>query len=147
METIRHMALGCCVISAAAGMIRMFWPENSFKPVINAVLAIYIVTAGLQVFRGADWQAMAAQLYRMSDAAGVQSEELSAYTEKLALEASAQALTEILKGAGIEAVVTARDGGLRAELARPADRQRAQALMEENCGNQPYEIITGGSAP
>ena len=52
MDSIRHVALGCCVISTIAGMIRVFWPKNSFSTVINAVLVLYIITAGLQMIRG-----------------------------------------------------------------------------------------------
>ena len=68
MESIRHVALGCCVISTVAGMIRIFWPENSLAPVINAVLALYIITAALQLVRGADWQSLAAELYALTAA-------------------------------------------------------------------------------
>ena len=39
MESFRHLALGCCVLSALAGMLRLFWPDNGFKSVINAVLS------------------------------------------------------------------------------------------------------------
>ena len=69
METIRHVALGCCVISTIAGMIRVFWPKNGFSTVINAVLVLYIVTAGLQMLRGADWKQLTAELYHMPAAA------------------------------------------------------------------------------
>lgn len=69
METIRHVALGCCVISTIAGMIRVFWPKNGFSAVINAVLVLYIVTAGLQMLRGADWKQLTAELYHMPAAA------------------------------------------------------------------------------
>ena len=70
MDALRHMALGCCVISTVAGMIRVFWPENSFAPVINAVLALYIITAGLQMIQGTNWQNLATEVYRLSSAAG-----------------------------------------------------------------------------
>ena len=52
MDAIRHVALGFCVISTIAGVIRIFWPENSFTSVINAILVLYIITAGLQLLRG-----------------------------------------------------------------------------------------------
>ena len=45
LESIRHLALGCCVVSTAAGLLRVFWPDNGYKPVINAVLMLYIITA------------------------------------------------------------------------------------------------------
>ena len=44
MTSLRHIALGCCVLSALAGILRLFWPENGFKSVINAVLVLYILT-------------------------------------------------------------------------------------------------------
>lgn len=62
MTSLRHLALGCCVISALAGMLRLFWPENSFKTVINAVLVLYILTAGVQMVRGIDWHGLADEL-------------------------------------------------------------------------------------
>ena len=47
MTSLRHIALGCCVLSALAGILRLFWPENGFKSVINAVLVLYILTVGV----------------------------------------------------------------------------------------------------
>ena len=49
MTSLRHIALGCCVLSALAGILRLFWPENGFKSVINAVLVLYILTVGVQL--------------------------------------------------------------------------------------------------
>ena len=46
MTSLRHIALGCCVLSALAGMLRLFWPENGFKSVINAALVLYIFNSG-----------------------------------------------------------------------------------------------------
>ena len=48
MAAVRSAAFGCCVLSTVAGLVRIFWPENGFKPVINAVLALYIITAAGQ---------------------------------------------------------------------------------------------------
>ena len=59
MESFRHLALGCCVLSALAGMLRLFWPDNGFKSVINAVLVLYILTAGIQMLGGIDWDSSA----------------------------------------------------------------------------------------
>ena len=47
MAAVRSAAFGCCVLSTVAGLVRIFWPENGFKPVINAVLALYIITAAV----------------------------------------------------------------------------------------------------
>ena len=52
MTSLRHIALGCCVLSALAGILRLFWPENGFKSVINAVLVLYILTVGVQLVHG-----------------------------------------------------------------------------------------------
>ena len=56
MTSLRHIALGCCVLSALAGILRLFWPENGFKSVINAVLVLYILTVGVQLVHGLDWE-------------------------------------------------------------------------------------------
>lgn len=83
METIRHVALGCCVISTIAGMIRVFWPKNGFSAVINAVLVLYIVTAGLQMLRGADWKQLTAELYHMPAAAEKNVPDYTEYSRRL----------------------------------------------------------------
>ena len=54
MQAIRHLALGVCVLCALAGVVRIFWPENSYKPVINTVLLLYIVSSVLSVGSTAD---------------------------------------------------------------------------------------------
>ena len=54
MTSLRHIALGCCVLSALAGILRLFWPENGLKSVINAVLVLYILTVGVQLVHGLD---------------------------------------------------------------------------------------------
>ena len=56
MQTLRHMALGICLLCAAAGMIRIFWPDNQFKPVINTVLVLYIITSVLQMRGVGTWR-------------------------------------------------------------------------------------------
>ena len=58
MTSLRHIALGCCVLSALAGILRLFWPENGFKSVINAVLVLYILTVGVQLVHGLDWDGL-----------------------------------------------------------------------------------------
>src|SRR5699024_9016053 len=49
LDTLRSIALGVCVLCAAGGVIQIFWPENGYKPVINTVLVLYIVTSVLQM--------------------------------------------------------------------------------------------------
>ena len=82
MTSLRHLALGCCVISALAGMLRLFWPENGFKTVINAVLVLYILTAGVQMVRGIDWHGLADELRNLP--AGGSTADYEAYRRELA---------------------------------------------------------------
>ncbi len=147
MESIRHVALGCCVISTIAGMVRVFWPRNGFTAVINAVLVLYIITAGLQMIRGADWEDLARELRRMSAAAEPAPPDYSDYSRALGLQASGAAVQEALKNAGIEAVVQMEEGLCRVELIRESDRTRAEAVLAAICGQLPYQITAGGDAP
>lgn len=147
MEAIRHVALGCCVISTIAGMIRVFWPKNGFSAVINAVLVLYIVTAGLQMLRGADWKQLAAELYHMPAAAEKTVPDYTEYSRRLGREVSEAAVREALQNAGIDCVVQLADSGFQVELVHAGDRARVQAVLAAICGQTPYKIITGGEAP
>ena len=147
METIRHVALGCCVISTIAGMIRVFWPKNGFSAVINAVLVLYIVTAGLQMLRGADWKQLTAELYHMPAAAEKTVPDYTEYSRRLGREVSEAAVREALQNAGIDCVVQLADCGFQVELVHAGDRARVQAVLAAICGQTPYKIITGGEAP
>ena len=145
MDTLRHLALGVCVLCAAGGVIQIFWPENSYKPVINTVLVLYIVTSVLQM-RGTaagrlpeiDWQALPSQ---------VESDDYQQYAQQLARESSALALTRLLQEAGIEAETLLDDGGLTVRLADAADAARAQEILDANRGTLPCTILTGGETP
>lgn len=147
METIRHVALGCCVISTIAGMIRVFWPKNGFSTVINAVLVLYIVTAGLQMLRGTDWKQLTAELYHMPAAAEKTVPDYTEYSRRLGREVSEAAVREALQNAGIDCVVQLADSGFQVELVHAGDRARVQAVLAAICGQTPYKIITGGEAP
>lgn len=147
METIRHVTLGCCVISTIAGMIRVFWPKNGFSAVINAVLVLYIVTAGLQMLRGADWKQLTAELYHMPAAAEKYVPDYTEYSRRLGREVSEAAVREALQNAGIDCVVQLADSGFQVELVHAGDRARVQAVLAAICGQTPYKIITGGEAP
>lgn len=147
METIRHVALGCCVISTIAGMIRVFWPKNGFSAVINAVLVLYIVTAGLQMLRGADWKQLTAELYHMPAAAEKNVPDYTEYSRRLGREVSEAAVREALQNAGIDCVVQLADSGFQVELVHAGDRARVQAVLAAICGQTPYKIITGGEVP
>lgn len=147
METIRHIALGCCIISTVAGMIRMFWPENGFAPVINAVLALYIITAALQMLRGTDWNLLTAEIYSLAESSPQENNSYDAYGHAVGLEVSAEAIRTVLQQADIEAVVQVQGEICRVELIHPADRQRAEQILAESCGTMAYTLEAGGSTP
>ena len=128
-------------------MARIFWPENGFKPVINAVLALYIITAAVQIIRVADWAGIAAELAPTSDSSSVSDSEVGAYRRTLTDEAAAQALRDVLAASGIEAAIARTDTGWQVTLVHAADGQKAEALLAANCGTIPYEITAGGTAP
>ena len=144
MAAVRSAAFGCCVLSTVAGLVRIFWPENGFKPVINAVLALYIITAAVQIIRVADWAGIAAELAPASDSSSVSDSEVGAYRRTLTDEAAAQALRDVLAASGIEAAIARTDTGWQVHA---ADGQKAEALLAANCGTIPYEITAGGTAP
>lgn len=142
----------CRLYAEGAGLcgsvlVRIFWPENGFKPVINAVLALYIITAAVQIIRVADWAGIAAELAPASDSSSVSDSEVGAYRRTLTDEAAAQALRDVLAASGIEAAIARTDTGWQVTLVHAADGQKAEALLAANCGTIPYEITAGGTAP
>lgn len=147
METIRHVALGCCVISTVAGMIRVFWPDNGFAPVINAVLALYIITAALQMIRGTDWKMLSTEMYRLAVTEQTPSDSYEAYGKQLGMESSVEAVRTILAQAGIDAAVQLQGDTCRITLLHAGDRTRAESILAASCGTLPYEIVVGGEAP
>ena len=104
MDTLCHAALVCCILSALAGLVRTFWPQNGFKPVINAVLTLYIITSVLQAASGMNWQGFAAQLQSFASQSAP-GEDYTAYGAELAMQESAAALQKLLRQSGIESVV------------------------------------------
>ena len=130
MTSLRHLALGCCVLSALAGMVRLFWPDNSFKPVINAVLALYIITAGVQMVRGLDWAGVAQELRSLpTDAQDLP--DYSSYRRELALTASVEAVR-------INAAVSWQDGVCVITPVDIRDKSAIEALLAVNAGTLPW---------
>lgn len=144
MAALRHLALGCCILCAVAGVIRIFWPENNFKPVINTVLMLYILTSVLRMGSGADWSGLTAELRGWAGSAT--GADYTSYAQQIGLEASADALTELLARNGIDASVEIRDGICWATLANAADRIRAGEILKQSSGTLPYQILTGDDA-
>ena len=104
MDTLCHAALVCCILSSLAGLVRTFWPQNGFKPVINAVLTLYIITSVLHAVSGLNWQNFAAQLQNFASQSAP-GEDYTAYGAELAMQESAAALQKLLRQSGIESVV------------------------------------------
>lgn len=144
MTSLRHLALGCCVLSALAGMLRLFWPENSFKTVINAVLVLYILTACVQMVRGIDWRGLTNELHSLpADESGTADYE--AYRQELALTASVDAVREVLLGAGIDAAVSLQDGVCIITPVDIRDKPAIESLLAVNAGTLPWQFA--GDAP
>ena len=140
MTTLRHLALGCCVLSTLAGMLRLFWPENGFKPVINAVLALYIITAGVQIARGVDWGGILAELRALPADGGAGETDYSAYQQDVALLASAEAVREVLRTAGIDAAVSLEDGVCVVTPVDVRDKDAITSLLAVNAGALPWHF-------
>lgn len=143
MQIVRQMALGICLLCAAAGMIRIFWPDNRFKPVINTVLLLYILTSVLQTGAQADWNTAAGELSRFS-LSQADTADLEEYEEELTRQVSAQALEDILLQKGIEAIFAWEGETLRITLLDAADAEQARELLEQNSGTLPYLLETEG---
>ncbi len=143
MQWVRQMALGICLLCAAAGMIRIFWPDNHFKPVINTVLMLYILTSVLQSNVKADWNAIAGEI-TLYDPSSASSTDLTEYQEQLGLEVSVQALQELFRRRNIEAEFLWEGETLHVILKQEADVPRAQELMAENAGALSFTIETEG---
>ena len=139
MDTLCHAALVCCILSALAGLVRTFWPQNGFKPVINAVLTLYIITSVLQAASGMNWQGFAAQLQNFASQSAP-GEDYTAYGAELAMQESAAALQKLLRQSGIESVVQPQAGSVHVRLVYPADREQAETLLQNFAGNLPYTL-------
>lgn len=143
MQILRQAALGLCLLCAAAGIIRIFWPDNRFKSVINTVLLLYILTSVLQTGMGTDWNAIAKEI----DGFSVQSQppaDWTAYQEQLGLDVSIQALETLFSQSKIAAEFSWDNGTLHVLLDNTADTAAAQNLLEENSGSLPYLLETKG---
>ena len=143
MQSIRQMALGVCLLCAVAGMIRIFWPDNHFKPVINTVLLLYILTSVLQTGAGTDWNAVARGIGGFSSR-NPAAADLSTYEEQLGLEVSARALGTLLEQKGIKADWTLEGETLHILLDNSADMAAAQSILEENSGTLSFILETKG---
>lgn len=144
---VRHLALGCCILSAVAGIIRAFWPENGFAPVINAVLALYIVSAGLQMIRGTNWSDLVRQLYELPGSVQADAQDYPEYGRTVGLSASVQAVRQVLEDAEISAAVSLENDTCHVELVHEEDLAKAESILATSCGELPYEIEVGGDAP
>ena len=143
MESFRHLALGCCVLSALAGMLRLFWPDNGFKSVINAVLVLYILTAGIQMLGGIDWDSIVLTLRSLPAGQSRSSADFSAYSRELGLTASVEAVRELHHGAGNSATVPWHDRRCVITPVDIRDRTAIETLLAVNAGDLPWCIAEG----
>lgn len=143
MDTLKNLALGICILCAAGGVIQIFWPDNSYKPVINTVLVLYIITSVLQMRGVGTWQVPELNWQDPNN----ENTDYREYAAQLAQEASVQALQDILQEQDIDARVELQDDVCRVYLPDGTDTQQAERILEENSGTMPYEIIEGGEEP
>lgn len=143
MTALRHAALGCCILTAFAGMVRMFWPDNGMKPVINAVLVLYIVASVVRTGTEIDWQGLTGEL-RSWTQYQTTSADYSEYLQQAAERSSGQALQTILEEAGIRASVQIRGTVCIVRLEDAEDETEARKLLTQNGGVLEFQILTGG---
>lgn len=139
MDSLRHAAFGCCVLCAFAGMLRVFWPENGMKSVINMVLTLYIITSVVQFAAGTDWAGLSAELRGWTR----QQAEIRDYTDF----GLVQTVQTGLNQAGISATVTMKNGVCHVLVTYPRDMETARDLLPDLCGEAPFEVKTGGDVP
>lgn len=144
MTGIKHFALSCCLVCALGGVVRIFWPENRFKSVINAVLLLYIIASVLPMLTGADWQSLTGELRGWTQ--GSETADYSEWAAELGRTAAAAALAAQLQAQGITAQVTMTPDLCTVTLAPGADAAAAERIVHEACGTLPYRI-TGGEQP
>lgn len=143
MDTLKNLALGICILCAAGGVIQIFWPDNSYKPVINTVLVLYIITSVLQMRGVGTWQVPELNWQDPNS----DNTDYREYAAQLAQEASVQALQDILQEQDIDARVELQDDICRVYPPDGTDTQQAERILEENSGTMPYEIVEGGEEP
>lgn len=148
MDLLRRFTFGCCLLCSVAGAVRIFWPENSFKPVINSILMLYILTAGIQLLRQGDWNSMGAWLRGLSvEGTSFSETDYNGYRDTLALQTAVDAVREILEGAGIRASVSWTGKCCQIALVHAGDQAAAQMLLDQNLGELPYELTAGSAVP
>lgn len=139
LDTLRRIALGICVLCVVGGVIQIFWPENSYKPVINTALTLYIIASVLQMRPGNMGRLPQIDWDTLSESS--QPTEYQSYAENLALDSSVQALVQILQQEGIPATAEMADGVCQVTLSQPEDAERAEQILAENCGSLPFVLL------
>lgn len=143
MQTLSNLALGLCLLCAAAGMIRVFWPDDRFKPVINTVLALYILTSMFGAGNAANWQAVAREVGQLTVPAGAGA-DYDDYARELGATASADAIVELLSQRGVRAETSWQGETLCIRLRDVNDREAAEQLLRENAGTLAYAFVQEG---
>lgn len=144
VDALRQMAFGICALCAAGGVLQIFWPENGYKPVINTVLVLYIITSVLQMRPNSSLAA--SEVFRDILPQNVELTEYQDYADQLAAEASVTALQQMLLESGIQAEVQLVGDICQVNLLEEADAEAAKKILDANAGTMSYEIVTGGDA-
>ena len=151
VEAVRHLALGCCLLCSAAGIVRIFWPENGFKPVINSVLVLYIIASALPMALQTDWAALGRELrgWARTETRNTTQKDFALYADALGRASAAAALQEQLAQNGIPARVEIGQEKCTVTLQSSSDLEAARPIVYAACGTLACEFRTadGGDIP
>ena len=138
MDTLCHAALVCCILSALAGLVRTFWPQNGFKPVINAVLTLYIITSVLHAVSGLNWQ----NLTRSSKTLPARAPRRGLYRlRRRACHAGIRRSTaKDLRQSGIDPLCSRRRAACMCGWFTRRTVNQAETLLQNFAGDLPYTL-------
>lgn len=143
MIALQHFALGCCILCALAGVLNVFWPDNSYKPVINTVLVLYTLASVAELGKSADWAAVRREVQGLeAQPQTVPQQTLEEYAQALALESSARALAEMLRKAGVPCTAEVNEGTAVFRLEDASDADTAAGLLQKNAGELAWRLET-----
>ena len=149
MDTLCHAALVCCILSALAGLVRTFWPQNGFKPVINAVLTLYIITSVLHAVSGlagmlllcmSEWLP-AGQSTQNAAQSSQQSQTAAEYEQQL--ETRLAALIRAMDGAGETVVMVTLDCGEETTYAADTRTEKTSEDTRSSAASQRTHLLAG----
>lgn len=140
MEKIRYFAWSVCVCCILAGVVKAVWPESSLKPVINAILVLYIVAAALEGLP----QLSAGEIRRTVEQLPLQGEtpgDYSDYLEQSYRQQVAAALQQQLSENRIDAQVEASDDGVWNVTVESGERENAESFLQKTLPQGGYRLM------